>query len=85
MDRVRYYVGKQAMNKLFNVGLKATDRKNRVVVYTLRHTFASYLALKDASIITIKNLMHHKNIETTFRYSHLMPDAGKDLVINLYK
>jgi len=85
MDRVRYYVGKQAMNKLFNVGLKATDRKNRVVVHSLRHTFASHLALKGASIITIKNLMHHKNIEMTLRYSHLMPDAGKDIVLNLYR
>ena len=85
MDRVRYYVGKQAMNKLFNAGLKPTDRKNRVVVHSLRHTFASHLALKGASIITIKNLMHHKNIEMTLRYSHLMPDAGKDLVMNLYE
>ncbi|PHS56492.1 MAG: hypothetical protein COB17_08860 [Sulfurimonas sp.] len=85
MDKVRYYIGKQAMNKLFNSGLKTTDKKNRVVVHSLRHTFASHLALKGASIITIKNLMHHKNIEMTFRYSHLMPDAGKDLVLGLYK
>lgn len=84
-DRVRYYVGKQAMNKLFNEGLKTTDRKNRVVVHSLRHTFASHLALKGTSIITIKNLMHHKNIEMTLRYSHLMPDAGKNIVLGLYK
>lgn len=25
-----------------------------------------------------------KQIAMTLRYSHLMPDAGKDLVINLY-
>jgi len=82
--RIRYVVGKKAMNSLFNKGLKRNDRKNRVVIHSLRHTFASHLALKGASIITIKNLMHHKNIDMTLRYSHLMPDAGKNLVLELY-
>lgn len=83
-DRMRYRIGKMAMNKLFNTDLEATDRKHRVVVHTLRHTFASHLAMKGASIVTIKNLMHHANIEMTLRYSHLMPDSGRDEVLNLY-
>jgi len=85
IDKIRYRIGKRAMNKLFNQGLETTDRKNRVVIHSLRHTFASHLAIKGASIITIKNLMHHKNIDMTLRYSHLMPDAGKDIVLDLYK
>ncbi len=84
-DRMRYRIGKMAMNKLFNDDLKSGDRKHRAVTHTLRHTFASHLAMNGASIITIKNLMHHANIEMTLRYSHLMPDSGKDEVFNLYK
>ena len=84
-DRIRYRIGKMAMNKLFNTDLKKNDSKHRAVTHTLRHTFASHLAMKGASIITIKNLMHHANIEMTLRYSHLMPDSGKDEVMELYK
>lgn len=32
-------------NRYFNVGLANDDRKNRVVTHTLRHTFASHLAI----------------------------------------
>ena len=60
-SKIRYSIGRKAMNILFNEGLEKDDRKNRVVIHSLRHTFASHLAIKGASIITIKNLMHHKN------------------------
>ncbi|WP_157352974.1 tyrosine-type recombinase/integrase [Aliarcobacter butzleri] len=48
-------------NKYFNVGLERNDRKNRVVTHTLRHTFASHLAIK-TPIYTIQKLMNHKDI-----------------------
>ncbi len=84
-DAMRFKIGKKIMNKLFNKDLESTDRKHRVVIHTLRHTFASHLAMNGASIITIKNLMHHANIEMTLRYSHLMPDSGKSEVMGLYR
>ncbi len=84
LDAMRFKIGKKIMNKLFNKDLESDDRKHRVVIHSLRHTFASHLAMKGASIITIKNLMHHANIEMTLRYSHLMPDSGKDEVMSLY-
>ena len=85
MEAMRFKIGKKIMNKLFNKDVETTDRKYRVVIHTLRHTFASHLAMNGASIITIKNLMHHANIEMTLRYSHLMPDSGKDEVMGLYR
>ena len=44
------------LNELFNVGLDVEDSKNRVVIHTLRHTFASLLAIKGVPILTIKKL-----------------------------
>jgi hypothetical protein len=41
-------------NKYFNIGLANDDRKNRVVTHTLRHTFASHLAIKGTPIYTIQ-------------------------------
>lgn len=71
-------------NKYFNIGLKNDDRKNRVVTHTLRHTFASHLAIKGTPIYTIQKLMNHKDITMTLRYAKLAPDSGKDMVLNLY-
>lgn len=71
-------------NKYFNVGLANDDRKNRVVTHTLRHTFASHLAIKGTPIYTIQKLMNHKDITMTLRYAKLAPDSGKEMVLNLY-
>ena len=37
-------------NKKFNIGLDKNDRKHRVVTHTLRHTFASHLAINGPPI-----------------------------------
>lgn len=75
---------KPILDKLFNKGLDATDRKNRVVVHTLRHTFASHLAINGTPIYTIQKLMNHRDINMTMRYAKLAPDSGKDAVLKLY-
>lgn len=73
------------LNKLFNVGLQKDDRKNRVVIHTFRHTFASHLAINGTPIFTIQKLMNHKDIKMTMRYAKLAPDSGMDMVKALYK
>ena len=62
----------------FNNGVE--DNLNKVVFHTLRHTFASFLASRGTSLLAIKELMRHKNIEMTMRYAHLIPDIKKDAV-----
>jgi integrase len=42
--------------------------------HDLRHTFASRLAMADVDIRTIADLLGHKNIQMTMRYSHLAPE-----------
>jgi len=70
-------------NRLFNKDLESDDAKNRVVFHTLRHTFASWLALDDVPIFTIQKLMGHKDINMTMRYAKLSPNAGIDAVMNI--
>lgn len=70
-------------DKLFNQGLKVEDSKRRVVIHTLRHTFASLLAIQGTPIYTIMKLMDHADISQTIRYAKLSPDSGKEAVFEL--
>jgi len=71
---------KKILDKLFNQELSKDDRKNRVVIHTLRHTFASHLAINGTSIFIIQKLLNHKDIKQTMRYAKLSPDSGRDNV-----
>lgn len=66
-----------------NDGIAPDDRQRRVVFHTLRHTFASWLALNGTDIYRIKTLMRHKTIAMTMRYAHLIPDATREAVHSL--
>ena len=53
------------------------DRRQRVVFHTLRHTFASWLAIRGVPLIAIRDLLGHSTIAMTERYAHLMPNQGR--------
>ena len=74
---------KPIFDELFNQGLKPEDSKRRVVIHTLRHTFASQLAIAETPIYTIMRLMDHSDISQTIRYAKLSSANGRDAVFNL--
>ncbi|MFN0116882.1 MAG: tyrosine-type recombinase/integrase [Elusimicrobiota bacterium] len=51
-------------------------------LHDLRHTFASYLAMKGVDLYTISQLLGHSDIKMTQRYAHLSPNH-KMLAINM--
>lgn len=59
----------------FNDGL--TDRRQKVVFHSLRHTFCSWLAIRGVPLYTIGELVGHSSLEMTKRYSHLCPDTRR--------
>lgn len=65
----------------FNDGVD--DRRQKVVFHTLRHTFASWLALDGVDIYRIKELMRHKDLTQTMRYAHLLPSDARAAVERL--
>lgn len=48
----------------------------RCTMYTLRHTAASYLVMNGVPLGTVKEIMGHKDISQTMRYTHFL-DAHK--------
>ena len=51
--------------------------------HSLRHTCASYLAMNGASLLEIADVLGHKQIQMTKRYSHLCVDHKQKLVNNV--
>ena len=53
---------------------------SRVRFHDLRHTFASHLVMGGVDIRTVQELLGHKDIRMTMRYSHLAPDHMRKAV-----
>jgi len=51
--------------------------------HSLRHTCASYLAMNGASLLEIADVLGHKQIQMTKRYSHLCVDHKQKLINNV--
>ena len=67
----------------FNKGI--TDRRQILIFHSLRHTFASRLAINGEQLKTIQELMRHKTIQMTMKYAHLIPDQNREAVKNIIK
>lgn len=64
--------------------IEAEKRRHKVVIHTLRHTFASQLAINGTPIFTIQQLMNHKDIKMTLRYAKLCDNSGRENVDCLF-
>ena len=59
------------------------NRINKVVFYSLRHTFASWLVQLGTPLYVVKDAMGHSAQQVTERYSHLAPTHIKAAVSRL--
>ncbi|RJP89634.1 MAG: site-specific integrase [Desulfobacteraceae bacterium] len=60
----------RSVDKLeLNAGI--SDRRQKICFHSIRHSFASWLAMQGEDLLVIKELLGHRDISTTQRYSHL--------------
>ena len=62
----------------YNYGV--SDRRQRVVFHTLRHTFATWLTQRGVPIATLAQLLGHADVRMTMRYSQFAPDFAQKSV-----
>ena len=63
---------------------RGVEKNNKVVPYSLRHTYASWLAQKGVDLYKIAALIGHSTIEVTKRYAHLSPDNLRAAVDQIF-
>ena len=51
-----------------------------VTLHTCRHTLASHLVMAGVDLMTVKELLGHKSLKMTERYSHLFPNHKANAV-----
>lgn len=54
-----------------------------VSFHALRHTCASHLVMSGVSILAVKEILGHADIQTTMRYAHLAPDVTDEAMARL--
>ena len=59
------------VTKSFKKAVRKTKLNDKINFHTLRHSFASRLVQKGASIYIVKELLGHSDVTTTQIYSHL--------------
>lgn len=64
-------IATRTIQSIFKDSLNLTGVKKEASVHTLRHCFATHLLNNEASLLQIKELLGHDNIQTTSMYLHL--------------
>ena len=70
------------MNRIFNPALERANISD-FRWHDLRHTFASRLTMAGVDLRTLQELLGHKTIKMTVRYSHLSPTHTLEAVNKL--
>ncbi len=72
----------QGYRKVFQSACERAGIKN-FRFHDLRHTFASWVAMKSKDIYAVQILLHHSDPSVTKRYAHLTEDYLREVVGNI--
>ncbi len=71
--RAQERLSSRGAQKILDRLAKEADLQEKISPHALRHTFASQLASRGASLVAIKEILGHRRLQTTERYLHVTP------------
>jgi site-specific recombinase XerD len=77
----------RGIQRVFRATIKASGILKNATSHTLRHSYATHLLESGVDLVTIKNVLGHKNITTTMIYLHVaqpQPSSFKNPLDLLY-
>lgn len=70
---------KKSVQNIFKRALNDSSVKKWASVHTLRHSFATHLLEKGTDLRYIQQILGHKNVKTTERYTHITKTAFNNI------
>ncbi|MAO65083.1 MAG: integrase [Balneola sp.] len=68
----RYHISPSTVQKALKRAVRVSGIHKKVSTHTLRHSFATQALKSGVDIRTVQELLGHKNIRTTERYTHVI-------------
>ena len=72
----------KSIKRSFSTALKKAEIRD-FRLYDLRYTFASHLVMAGVDLTSVKELLGHKSLSMTMRYSHISPSHKRKAINKL--
>lgn len=73
-------IRKHELQRAFEVAKRIAGIRSELTPHSIRHTFASWLAIAGRPLRTIQELLGHGDLRMTLRYAHLSPAHLREAV-----